>query len=232
MKDLTQSPLRRTALKDRVAELIREAILAGKLESGDRIVESALANDLGVGTTAVREALFALESQGFVTRIANKGTFVTEFSEEDLAQIYWFRGQLEFLAIELLERQARKIDLSDLDRLVERIREAAGRGDVAGFYRADLEFHRKLWHLAGNRYLAKSLEAIVVPLFAFYIMKLRGRSVEDMQAAAGFHADIVTCLREGRNSRESLANSFPYLHQYHLSLFNQAQDGVSPKTLG
>lgn len=70
-------PIETATKKDRISELIRQAIISGKLQPGERIVEMQLAKELGVGNTAVREALFDLESKGFVTRVANKGTFVT-----------------------------------------------------------------------------------------------------------------------------------------------------------
>src|SRR5688572_27557381 len=104
-KRIEAAPLRRVVLKDRVAELIKDAILTGKLEPGDRIVEMKLASDLGVATTSVREALFELESQGFVTRFTNKGTFVTQLAGEDIAQILRVRHELEGLAAELAEQQ-------------------------------------------------------------------------------------------------------------------------------
>jgi DNA-binding GntR family transcriptional regulator len=50
-------------LEDRVAELIQEALLSGRLQPGERIVEMKVANEVGVATTAVREALFELEAQ-------------------------------------------------------------------------------------------------------------------------------------------------------------------------
>src|SRR5947209_20437125 len=68
-RQFSKVPLQRTMLRDRVSELIKDAILSGKLDAGDRIVEMKLAADLGLGTTAIREALFELEAQGFVTRL-------------------------------------------------------------------------------------------------------------------------------------------------------------------
>src|SRR5436305_3614357 len=53
-RQFSKTPIQRTVLKDRVSELIKDAILSGKLEAGDRIVEMKLAADLGLGTTAVR----------------------------------------------------------------------------------------------------------------------------------------------------------------------------------
>src|SRR6266436_3677345 len=141
-KRIGSAPLQRTVLADRVSDLIKEAILSGKLEPGDRIGEMKVASDLGVGTTAVREALFELESQGFVSRITNKGTFVTELTAEDIEQILRVRRELEGLAIELLQERGTEADFLALEKLVQDMRTAAVEGNFQGFYRSDLEFHR------------------------------------------------------------------------------------------
>src|SRR5258708_37020667 len=124
-KRIGSAPLQRTVLADRVSDLIKEAILSGKLDPGDRIVEMKLAKDLGVGTTAVREALFELESQGFVSRITGKGTFVTQLTSEDVEQIQRVRRELEGLASELAQERREESDLVLLDKFLDEMRTAA-----------------------------------------------------------------------------------------------------------
>src|SRR2546423_86063 len=124
-KRIGSAPLQRTVLADRVSDLIKEAILSGKLDPGDRIVEMKLAKDLGVGTTAVREALFELEYQGFVSRITGKGTFVTQLTAEDVEQILRVRLELEGLAVELLQERATESDLAPLEKSIAGMRSAA-----------------------------------------------------------------------------------------------------------
>ena len=213
MKSIHGAPLRRIVLKDRVSELIKEAILTGRLDSGDRIVEMTLANDLGVGTTAVREALFELESQGFVTRVTNKGTFVTALNAEDVAQILRVRRELEGLAVELVEKRATAVDLAVLDELIGQMREAAREENLQSFYRSDLEFHRTLWQLSGNRFLQKSLDITVVPLFAFFIMKNPRDSAADLIASAERHAGVVDAIRRRDEARKSMEAALEFFAQ-------------------
>jgi DNA-binding GntR family transcriptional regulator len=216
-------PLQRIVLKDRVSELIKEAILTGKLEPGDRIVEMKLASDLGVGTTAVREALFELESQGFVSRVTNKGTFVTELTADDIEQILRVRRELEGLAVELLQERATPADLDLLDKSVEDMRAAATEGNFQNFYRVDLEFHRTLWRLSGNRYVAKSLDNTVVPLFAFFIMKNPRDSIADLLVSVGKHADIIQALRDGKNARKQMEDALRFFAQQEKRLLFERQ---------
>jgi DNA-binding GntR family transcriptional regulator len=219
VKRINGAPLQRVVLKDRVAELIKDAILTGKLEPGDRIVEMKVASDMGVGTTAVREALFELESQGFVCRVTNRGTFVTKLSAEDIEQIYRVRRELEGLAAELLQGRANEEDLAHLEHLADEMRQAGSQKDREGFYRWDLEFHRSIWELSGNRYLARALDNTVVPLFAFFIMRRVHEQECDFVASADRHREIVNALREGRDARKRMEAVIHFFAQEEQRLF-------------
>jgi DNA-binding GntR family transcriptional regulator len=223
MKLINGAPLQRIVLKDRVSELIKAAILSGRLEPGDRIVEMKLAKDLGVGTTAVREALFELESQGFVTRITNKGTFVTQLTADDVEQILRVRRELEGLAVELLQERATEADPTRLDRFVEGMRSAAKEGDFPSFYRSDLEFHRTLWSLSGNRFLERSLDITIVPLFAFFIMKNPRDSAAALLASADRHADVVRAIRNSEDARKCMESALQFFAQQEKRLLFEDQ---------
>src|SRR5258706_13131186 len=87
-------------LTDRVAAALKDAFFSGKLKPGDAIVERHLAREMKVGTPVVREALISLQGQGFVRRVTNTGTFVTQFNVEEVRQLYTLRIELEALAFE------------------------------------------------------------------------------------------------------------------------------------
>src|SRR5439155_26805424 len=87
-------------LTNRVAAALKDAFFSCKLKPGDAIVERQLAQEMKVGTPVVREALIALQAQGFVRRVTNTGTFVTKFDAEDVRQLYTLRIELEALAFE------------------------------------------------------------------------------------------------------------------------------------
>src|SRR5579863_10281340 len=102
------------SLRNQVADLIKGAMLSGKLKPGERIVELRLAKELGLGTTSIREALFQLERQGYVTRVLNKGAYVTELSPEDRRQIYTVRMELEGLSAQLAAERRENLSLEPL----------------------------------------------------------------------------------------------------------------------
>src|SRR4051794_41593164 len=76
-------------------ELIREAIVDGRLEPGRRLKEEELARELGISRTPVREALLMLQAEGIVDAIPNRGAVVRVHTPEDLDDLYQLRALLE-----------------------------------------------------------------------------------------------------------------------------------------
>lgn len=89
------------SLKDIAYNAIKDAILSVKLKPGTPLIETQLAEELGISKTPVRAALEELEREGFVTRVLFKGTYVTEVTNKDLTEIFQLRAVLEGLAARL-----------------------------------------------------------------------------------------------------------------------------------
>ncbi len=197
--------------KDQIVVAVKNAILAGKLESGDPIVESRIAQQLAVGTPLVREALIELEHQGFVQKIPFKGTVVTKLSREDVDNIFRLRAELEALAVEWAKDHVTAEDIAELTLFTERMKEGAAALNLPLFYENDLAFHRKIWELAGNPYLADALEKVVVPLFAFFVMKNVRERVNYLDSAAK-HAEIIQLLKgkKDKQHRRKMKDSVEY----------------------
>jgi DNA-binding GntR family transcriptional regulator len=182
--------------KDQVIAAIKEAILSGAIGPGDQIVESRMAHELGSGIPLVREALVALEHQGFVQKTPYKGTTVTKLEPRQIQDNFQLRVELEPLAVEWAKQNITPGDVRELRVLIERMERAAADLDLDKFYQNDLEWHRKLWALSGNTYLEDVLERLVVPLFAFFVMKT-SREREAYVESAEMHARIVDALADG-----------------------------------
>jgi GntR family transcriptional repressor for pyruvate dehydrogenase complex len=159
-----------------VAEQLRAAIVEGRLSPGDELpTERALCAEFGVSRTTVREALRALQAQGYVRSggaapmrsvvSANPGLLGRAYDEllardqVTILDLIPFRGMLEIAAIERAALEP------DADRLAE-LREAAavvGRveaDDVDGLFAAYLEFHVALVRSSGNQALLLTMEAV------------------------------------------------------------------------
>jgi len=180
------------SLSDRVINALKDAFFSGQLKPGDPIVERELARQMKVGTPVVREALIALQGQGFVRRVTNTGTFVTQFTAEEVRQLYTLRVELELLALQWARPRVTESDLRELSRQIGKVVEAGERGDRREFLELDYAFHRRCWALSGNAYLSETLERLMAPLFTFVVLA----SGAPLTASMGReHYELVNALQ-------------------------------------
>ena len=179
--------------RDQVIRALKDAILSGTIQPGASIVETKVAQQLGAGVPLIREALIELEHQGFVQRTPYKGTTVTKLGPGDIKRIFRLRVELEALPIEWAKENVKEADLESLGQTIRNMEQAAKDLDLTLFYEADLAFHRKIWNLSDNPYLTDALERVVVPLFAFFLMKTSRRRNSYVESAS-MHAAIVEAL--------------------------------------
>jgi len=157
--------------KDRVVASLREAIISGKVRSGEQIVEGKIAKEFGVGQGLIREALIQLEHQGFVQRTPFSGTQVSKLSLEDAQQIFDIRIALEPLAFSLAGHKATPEQFRELETFGNKARAGANSEDLDAFFDNHLAFRRRVWELSGNQYLLQTLERLVIPLYALYLIR-------------------------------------------------------------
>ena len=123
----TRPPLERRVFREEIREKLIEDILYGRLAPGARIVETRIAQQLGVSQGPVREALRDLELLGFVVSSPFRGTQVRQISTDDLLEIYPIRAALEGVAA---RGAALKLDAGMFEQLEEMLinmRSAAAR---------------------------------------------------------------------------------------------------------
>ncbi len=194
MEELVSAIKRAVALPDQVAEFLRGMILSGKWHPGQRIVETRIARELGIGQPTVREALGKLEEAGLVVRTQNSGCTVTQLTRKEVDQIFRMRIEMEGLAVELAAENREKTHGAELEAALRRLKVAALSKSVEDFYRADLELHRTIWKLSGNRFLEKALSQIVIPLFAFTTIEILTHPEFEFALNAREHEKLVEAI--------------------------------------
>jgi len=185
-------------VKDSVAALLREEIITGRLAPGERIIEGKVAKKLKLAQTSIREAINTLSVERFVNKGSGRSASVTLLTASDVAQIYQLRAVLEGLAARLIaERQP---DLSDLDQLIANMRSTVECRNVRAFYDRDLRFHLLICEKSGNRYLEQDLRQLMVPLFAFVILRIHGKddSADTFERSIEQHRQMLQAIRSGK----------------------------------
>ena len=154
-----ESPqVRRESAAQVVYRLLREAMINHDLAPSTRLHEPELAVHLSVSRTPVREALRALEADGFVKRLPNGGLMVAEVDARDVAELYEVRRALEGLAA---HQAAQRATMHDARELVSILDHADRRSDEAAALRELGErFHRRIAEVADNRRAAELLDKL------------------------------------------------------------------------
>lgn len=147
----------RTKVSVEVASRLRDRIIAGELETGQALRLQAIAEQLGVSTTPVREALAILERQGLVNSHTNRGFFVAALSPRDIGDVYALSGFIERLLIERAAARFSDQDLDELEELDREMRAATREGDKLAASDANHEIHRRIALAANSPLLVRFL---------------------------------------------------------------------------
>ena len=184
-------------LKQNVAEQLREAILSGQLTSGEKIIENRWARQFGVAQVSVREALNILVAEGFVTKGHGRSARVLKLSDSDIIHTYQFRGALEGLAARLTVE--RKLPLGDLEGCMMALREAVATNDVRKVIDRVQRFHVCLLEKPGNPFLRENGRRLVVPLYAFTLMRALAKNLDARPWAEQLsnHQRIIDAIQLG-----------------------------------
>ena len=142
------------ALYEEVAELLRQRIFSRELEPGSWIDEMKIAEEYGISRTPLREALKVLAAEGLVTMKVRRGAYVTEVSQQDLADVYHLLSLLESDAAGVAAERATEAQLHTLQVLHAELEAAAipGQVDREHFFAINERFHMQLLAIANNRW--------------------------------------------------------------------------------
>lgn len=157
---VTRTEKRYKSLTKLLVEKLKEAITAGKLAPGEPLAEGELAASLKVGPVALREALRALEADGFVTFRPDNEVIVSKPSRQEIEDHYAIAGALEALAARLAVERARPGEIERLRELHQALKEACQQRDASGYFDARNEFHRLIADMARNERLYRLLDQL------------------------------------------------------------------------
>lgn len=154
-------------LRDVVFITLREAILRGELEPGERLMEIALAQKLGVSRTPIREAIRKLELEGLVTMTPRKGAVVAKITFKDLKDVLEVRKNLEELAVELACSRATEEDIIEMKKLHQEFIETLEQDDLTIIAEADVKFHDFIYGMADNKRLIQILNNLREQMYRY-----------------------------------------------------------------
>lgn len=147
--------LKQESLRDQVLGILKSRVIVGEFKPGEIYSSTTIAQELGVSSSPVREALLALVDLGLMEPVRNRGFRVADVSEATRNEIVNIRTMLEVPAVinlvshreELLERRER------IEAYLDQIEACARKNDLIGYLAADRGFHLSLLEVLGNQRL-------------------------------------------------------------------------------
>lgn len=185
----------RRVLREEIREQLIDDILSGRLTPGTRIVETRIAQELGVSQAPVREALRDLELFGFVTSSPFRGTQVKEISPEDLLEIYPIRAALEAVGARAAATRIDDDTLARLEALIVAMREAAAKADHRAHVDADYAFHQAIIKASGNRMLQHVWQTMRLATTTFVTHSMTQLTHRSLQEIGERHVPVLEALR-------------------------------------
>ena len=193
------------------AELMND-IAIGRLEPGERLDETKLAERFNVSRTPVREALNRLAAQGVLTKSRGKGLRVAEYSREEMAQMFEAMHEIEAICARLASQRLSLLARSNIEVAQAECESAAKAGDLQRYLKANEKLHFLIYQATENPYICEIASNFRRKTGPFRAKKFRAK--EDLLASARAHAVLIDKIFSAdpdaavRGMREHMNDSF------------------------
>jgi DNA-binding GntR family transcriptional regulator len=181
---------------DQVHDVLLERIVSGELAPGSKLRQEALAEELGVSRTPLREALARLVSEGLVDFAPNRGATVSQRDFTDMEEAWRARIVLEPGAARLAAERRDADALARMREIVRRQREVAD--DVTASFELNREFHLTLVAASGNPHLSQFAELLWLSRIGIPIFARQARDRAQILSWADDHEAIVAAVEAGK----------------------------------
>lgn len=172
---------------------LKKLILEGEYKAGDRLVERELAAKLNISRTPIREALFRLESQGFVKTVPRKGVVISNISEDEVLEVFTILSSLEVLAVKLAAQRMDTGTQKELDLKIKELMELSEQ-DEENFNSEHIQMNRLINKASKSPKLYEILSGLIdfIHMAANMGYETPGRRKDSLKE----HIDIMKALRD------------------------------------
>lgn len=212
------------SLREQVYDHLKERMNEGRLVPGRFLDLTAIAAEIGISRTPLRDALLQLEAEGFVEILPRRGVRVVELTLERIRDVYELLAALESTALRHARAELTPAVVATMTELNERMRGALAERDFDRFYEHNLAFHEAFLDLSPNEELKRHVRVLKQRLYDF--PRNRGWVEEWELSSIEEHARIVADLEAGeidaaadfvRDVHWSFAVQEPFIRKYHLA---------------
>ncbi len=221
MTDFTVTMNEFLPLREVVFQTLRQAILKGELKPGERLMEVALAERLGVSRTPIREAMRKLELEGLVVMVPRKGAQVASITEKDLTDVLEVRITLENFAI---EKACSRMTEEEMDRLwlaSKQFEKAIQEGDLVRIAEADQSFHEIIYQASDNARLIQVLNNMREQIYRYRLEYLKDEM--SREKLLNEHRSLTNAIRS-RDAEAAQKVSFQHLENQRRAIIRSIRE--------
>lgn len=200
-------------LRDVVFQTLRQAILTGEFAPGERLMEIALADRLGVSRTPVREAIRKLELEGLVVMIPRRGAEVARITEKDLRNVLEVRCALEELSASLACERITEEEKEELRIALDAFEKAVQKKDISDIVEKDIEFHDVIFNASKNDRLIQILNNLREQMYRYRMEYTKDKEYHNVLIQE--HREIYEAMKN--QDKEKVMNALKE-HIYHQEL--------------
>ncbi len=184
----------RKSLGEHVFDSLKQAIIRGNMSPGDWLVESHIADTLGISRTPVREAIHKLEREGLIERQPRGGFTVQGLTRDDIEETFGIRAVLEGYAARLAAIKHHKKELAPLENKIEEFENYLAQKQQAELTRINTEFHDLLYALSKSPKLVHMINGLRDQIFRFRQMILKESKMAKISNED--HKQMLTFIRK------------------------------------
>jgi len=223
MKDISLNIDEYLPLRDVVFNTLRNAILTGELEPGERLMEIKLADKLGVSRTPIREAIRKLELEGLVVMNPRKSAEVAKITKEDLKDVLEVRKVLESLAMELACEKISAEEICQLKENLEMFRQAIKKNDLTEIALTDVAFHDIIYKATGNIRLIQILNNLREQMYRYRLEYIKDKDMRNILIEE--HIAIIDALYT-KNKEKAIKTILSHIHKQEITVIENIKKVV------
>ena len=155
---------KRENLHGEIVSRLRDFIVEGHLEAGERVPERSLCERFGVSRTPLREALKVLAAEGLVQLLPNKGARVRQFTGQNIRDSFEMLAALESAAGRLACARITETEISEIEQLHYAMYGHYMRRELPGYFRLNQAIHEKIMAASGNHALQTTYAKFTAPM--------------------------------------------------------------------
>ncbi|MWV10794.1 FCD domain-containing protein [Pseudomonas sp. R-28-1W-6] len=210
-------------LQDQLYHRIREGLLAGRFQPGERLKIRDLAAEWGTSPMPVRAALQRLVAEGALEGEPQRSVRVPPMTRQRYQDIFQVRLGLEGLAVELAAPRLTPADLAELRDCVARMDQAIEQRQVQAYLDANSQFHLCLYGACGNPVLLRSIESLWLQIGPFFNRLFTGADLS--LRLNDFHEEAFAAIEAGdaKAARQAMEQDLIYFARFLLNLLELEQ---------